>query len=591
MASSAFQLLSMGGASFNKQKYKKDLDLFSGKQNKSKKQKKEVDISATSGHLPAGLDFFGSSAAAGPSSTKVKTEKTSKVKVEADSEEESDSDEEDVPSVAPPSQKINLSGPEPLPRSFASFDEVVPSSHSVLLRNLRKDGVTQLWGVQGAVSGAMMAKEQRDVLVIAPTGSGKTLSYLLPLALKLDQPCRIAFNAHKKAETKDAGEQGIRSIVLVPTHELALQIYGEVQKLLQGNTWRTLLLEKSTEMAIATSGQAGQLGIDVLVATPERLHAMIEAGKVDMKGTRYLILDEADRLIGPDFLPQVEPIIDGHTHARAQKVMLSATMEAGPEALARTWLKDDGVRIVVGLKDAPSTTVTQHLQFCGSEMGKLLALRNDIAAGKLPAPVLIFVQSIERANELYQELVMDGMRVGAVHGEKSKAEREKTVREFREGKLWMLVVTELMARGLDFKGIEVVVNYDFPQTVGSYVHRIGRAGRAGRTGSAITYFTLEDGPYLRTIANVMKSSGCKVEPWMLELPKPSKNLKKERRRKPVERKDIGGAGKNLARKDAKNRRAMIEASMKRKLKSGGKMAAGGASSEGGAGIAEVDLSE
>ena len=161
--------------------------------------------------------------------------------------------------------------------------------------------------------------------------------------------------------------------------------------------------------------------------------------------------------------------------------MLSATMEAGPEALARTWLKDDGVRIVVGLKsvedmaavffpcirdltassnrDAPSTTVTQHLQFCGSEMGKLLALRNDIAAGKLPAPVLIFVQSIERANELYQELVMDGMRVGAVHGEKSKAEREKVVREFREGKLWMLVVTELMARGLDFKGIEVVINY------------------------------------------------------------------------------------------------------------------------------------
>lgn len=129
-----------------------------------------------------------------------------------------------------------------------------------------------------------MAKEQRDVLVIAPTGSGKTLSYLLPLALKLDQPCRIAYNAHKKGEATDVGEQGIRSIVLVPTHELALQIFGEVQKLLHGSTWRSLLLEKSTEMAVATSGQTGQLGVDILVATPERLHAMIEAGKVQMKG-------------------------------------------------------------------------------------------------------------------------------------------------------------------------------------------------------------------------------------------------------------------------------------------------------------------
>lgn len=110
-------------------------------------------------------------------------------------------------------------------------------------------------------------------------------------------------------------------------------------------------------------------------------------------------------------------------------------------------------------RDGATTTVTQKLQFCGSETGKLLALRNDIAAGSLTPPALIFVQSIDRADELYKELVLDGLRVGVVHSDKSKKERERTVNEFKEGGIWMLVVTELMARGLDFKGIEVVVNY------------------------------------------------------------------------------------------------------------------------------------
>jgi ATP-dependent RNA helicase DDX52/ROK1 len=112
-------------------------------------------------------------------------------------------------------------------------------------------------------------------------------------------------------------------------------------------------------------------------------------------------------------------------------------------------------------RDAATTTVDQQLTFCGSEQGKLLALRNLITSGSLPPPTLIFVQSIERANQLYRQLVMDGnvAEVGVVHSERSKSAREKTVNEFREGKVWMLVVTELMARGLDFKGVEVVVNY------------------------------------------------------------------------------------------------------------------------------------
>lgn len=152
-----------------------------------------------------------------------------------------------------------------------------------------------------------------------------------------------------------------------------------------------------------------------------------------------------------------------------------------------------------------------------------------IASGQLPYPSLIFTQSIERADELHQALALEGMRVDVVHGNRGKQKRDEAIKEFREGKVWCLVVTEVLARGMDFRGVKLVVNYgtslsahlppfllllsplqlpdvagwrltrtDFPQTVQSYIHRIGRTGRAGRPGKAITFFSTEDGPYLRT---------------------------------------------------------------------------------------------
>lgn len=314
---------------------------------------------------------------------------------------------------------------------------------------------------------------------------------------------------------------------------------------------------------------------------------------------RFVVLDEADRLLGSDFLPQTAPIIDACTHSTVQKVFLSATMEAGPEALARTWLRDEGTRVVVGIKDSASVTIEQKLQFCGSEQGKLLAIRNDIAAGALPPPTLIFVQSIERANDLYRELVMDGLQVGVVHSERSKAKRVEAVEDFRHGRTWMLVVTDVMSRGLDFKGVEVVVNYgeyglkrsafiprslpDIPSrrhasncAILCPPHWPNRSRRLQRQGDHLFYargrpvsshvssFCKAHSSFgsvdiccsSLSIANVMRSSGCIVEPWMLELPKASKNLRKERRKRPVARKDVGGKSQDYARQTAKKKRCV-----------------------------------
>ena len=165
-----------------------------------------------------------------------------------------------------------------------------------------------------------------------------------------------------------------------------------------------------------------------------------------------------------------------------------------------------------------SESIKQKLVFAGSEEGKLLALR-QIFTESLNPPVLIFLQSKERAKELYDELKFDSIRVDVIHSDLSQAEREKAVDSFRAGQTWVLIATDVIARGMDFKGVNVVINYDFPDSAAAYIHRIGRSGRAGRSGQAITFYTEDDVPYLRNVANVMAASGCEVPSWIISLPK------------------------------------------------------------------------
>jgi ATP-dependent RNA helicase DDX52/ROK1 len=165
------------------------------------------------------------------------------------------------------------------------------------------------------------------------------------------------------------------------------------------------------------------------------------------------------------------------------------------EELARTFMRDP-VRVIIGLKNSATESIKQQLVFVGQEEGKMIAIRQLLTKGIRP-PVLIFVQSIDRAKELFHELVFDRINVDVIHAERTKAQRDTIIQNFRLGKIWVLISTELMARGIDFKGVNLVINYDFPQSVASYIHRIGRTGRAGHEGEAITYFTKEDAPYLK----------------------------------------------------------------------------------------------
>lgn len=194
-------------------------------------------------------------------------------------------------------------------------------------------------------------------------------------------------------------------------------------------------------------------------------------------------------------MEQVDDIFSACTNSNLQTSLFSATISSGVEELTKSFMKE-AIRIVVGQKNAATDTINQKLLYVGQEQGKLVAIRQLVQTGLVP-PCLIFVQSIERAKELFHELVYDGINVDVIHGERTKSQRELIVNNFRTGKIWVLISTELMARGIDFKGVNMVINYDFPTSVASYIHRIGRTGRAGRKGEAITYFTKQDTPYLK----------------------------------------------------------------------------------------------
>lgn len=226
------------------------------------------------------------------------------------------------------------------------------------------------------------------------------------------------------------------------------------------------------------------------------------------------------------------------SNPKVQRGLFSATLPPQVEELARTFLKDP-IRVLVGAKNAATETIEQKLHFVGREDGKLLALKQMIETGSLPLPCLVFVQSKDRANELYRELEFDKINVDVITAERPQPQRDRIVQEVREGKIWVLISTDLMARGMDFKGISCVINFDFPTSINQYIHRIGRTGRAGLRGTAITFFTEDDKESLRTIANVVKQSGGDVPDWMLALPKLSKNSKKRLEKRPISRRRIG----------------------------------------------------
>ncbi|XP_063951660.1 probable ATP-dependent RNA helicase DDX52 [Lytechinus pictus] len=429
--------------------------------------------------------------------------------------------------------RIHVQGediPDPV-ETFGELQEEYGLSDDVI-QNIMEVGYLAPTPIQMQAIPILM--HRRELLACAPTGSGKTAAFLLPVIHQLKGPQK----------------KGFRAVVLSPTRELSQQTYRELMRLSKGSGLRVHTIENGAKAAQKFGPHTAQK-FDILVSTPNRLVYLLQQDPpaIRLNNVEWLIIDESDKLFEEGktgFRDQLGIIYQACDSSQVRRAMFSATFAFDVQQWCRMNL-DNVVTVSVGARNTANEKIDQELTFVGSESGKLLAVRNMFSKGFIP-PVLVFVQSKERARELFQELIYDGYNVDVIHSDKTQTQRDNIVKAFRAGKIWVLIATELMGRGIDFKGVNLVINYDFPTSAVSYIHRIGRTGRAGRNGSAVTFFTEDDAIHLRSIANVMRNAGCPVPDYMLQIRKLSKRKKRTLERNPVKRDTIRTLPKDELRK-------------------------------------------
>ncbi|SCV03816.1 LAME_0H13454g1_1 [Lachancea meyersii CBS 8951] len=367
-----------------------------------------------------------------------------------------------------------------VPEPISEFTS--PPLDALLLENIVKARFTKPTPVQKYSVPIIAAK--RDLMACAQTGSGKTGGFLFPVLSEsfangpAEIPEQMANSYIKKAFPT--------AVVLAPTRELATQIYDEAKKFTYRSWVRPCVVYGGADIG----SQIKELtrGCDLLVATPGRLSDLLERGRISLCNIKYLVLDEADRMLDMGFEPQIRHIVDGcdmPSVDNRQTLMFSATFPMDIQHLARDFLKDY-VFLSVGRVGSTSENITQHVLYV-EDMDKKSALL-DLLAASDDGLTLIFVETKRMADALTDFLIMQNLSATAIHGDRSQIERERALAAFRSGRASLLVATAVAARGLDIPNVTHVINYDLPNDIDDYVHRIGRTGRAGNTGVATAFF-------------------------------------------------------------------------------------------------------
>ncbi|HEX5016965.1 MAG TPA: DEAD/DEAH box helicase [Actinomycetes bacterium] len=344
-------------------------------------------------------------------------------------------------------------------------------------------GITEAFPIQELT--LPVALDGHDVIGQAKTGTGKTLGFALPVLENLVAPKDPVHPDHEPAATPQA-------LVVVPTRELAIQVANEIRHASKTRGVRVLTVYggRSYEPQI----EALEAGVDVVVGTPGRLLDLVEKNHLHLGAIKTLVLDEADEMLDMGFLPDVERIV-GLTPADRHTMLFSATMPGDVIALARRYMSQPThIRAIDPDEDNSQLVerVTQHAYRTHPVDKPEIVARILQSEGR--GHTIIFCPTKRQSQKLADDLTSRGFAVGSVHGDLGQGAREQAMRAFRNGKVDVLVATDVAARGIDIDGITHVINYSCPDDEKTYVHRIGRTARAGATGVAVTLIDWEDLP-------------------------------------------------------------------------------------------------
>ena len=381
-----------------------------------------------------------------------------------------------------------------------SFDSL--GLRAELLLAVQELGYTQPTPIQSRGIPAVL--EGRDLLAAAQTGTGKTAAFALPLLQKLSD-----------AQPNPGGSRAPRALVLVPTRELAAQVHQSFVDSGRHLQQRTTLIFGG----VSPRPQIDTLrrGVDIVIATPGRLLDHANERNINLREVRYLVLDEADRMLDMGFIRDIRRVL-ALLPPNRQNLLFSATFSEEIRSLASGLLKNP-LTIEVAQRNAPAELV-EHRVHLVSQGEKRAVLSHLLKSGASPQ-TLVFTRTKHGANRLAEQLTHDGLQCAAIHGNKSQSARTRALEDFKEYKVQVLVATDIAARGLDITELPQVVNYELPHVPEDYVPRIGRTGRAGCAGQALSLVSDDERDRLKAIERVL---GRKINVLPLDrtqIPRPS----------------------------------------------------------------------
>jgi len=405
---------------------------------------------------------------------------------------------------------------EDFPNSFNNID-----FHPLLKNNLVKMKYDQMTPIQKVIIPYILQKN--DCLGCAETGSGKTIAFLSPIiSLLLNEGPPKEDEKYLKKNSKYSNSTSYPvCLILVPTRELAEQIFIESRKLL----YKTGIVVCKCYGGVPTDSQIRELrmGVDIVIGTPGRINEFIDKKILFLDLVKYLVIDESDRMLDMGFKPQLESIIIKNEHMSSKderiNLMFSATIPKEVEEISYEFMKENCYLISTNknkdnIKGYNANENVEQLIYYVNDEEKISKLHEILQTTE--GNVLIFLEKKKSVDKLESFLISRNYNVIGIHGDKPQIERQKAIKKFSSGEIPILVATDVASRGLDFPNVSYVFNFDMPKNIEDYIHRIGRTGRVGNKGKAISFYNNNNKQIGQALVNELKKSNQKIPEFLEE---------------------------------------------------------------------------